>query len=501
MAAVDTPPGTDPNPKRNASRAAESATAAGASQLTKKAAASSPWAAAAVVGATAAKKVIDTGRDIRGDGAKGAGRVVAGGAARGASRVAGSETGRNPLVWFVVVAVLALLGIPAVALASLGGGSPNPLALQLSLTPALAGGGTADIPPIVYQAYVQAAAQASSFDPDCAVRPAILAGIGWKETTHGTFGGGVADADGDVAPPIIGVALNGTGGNMAIGDTDNGIWDGDTVWDRAVGPMQFIPSSWRIYGQDGNGDGIEDPHNVFDASLAAVAHLCAASPVDMNASEAALRTALFAYNRSSAYVNSVMERIAYYDLALLAGGGDPTVLLANPNFTACDSAITELETGQVDQRVISMLSILTQRYSIYVCPFIGQHYQCIGGGSLATRPTCTESHHWYGRAADISMVNGQPVNASNQAAKEIVEFFTTFASSDPARPTGIGSPWPEFSGLPGFFHDGDHTGHIHLGWCGPRYSGGQFGDSCPAGMQPSPTPFALTGPSVGGPAT
>ena len=38
--------------------------------------------------------------------------------------------------------------------------------------------------------------------------------------------------------------------------------------------MQFIPSTWMIYGADGNGDGIKDPFNIFDAALAAANYLC-----------------------------------------------------------------------------------------------------------------------------------------------------------------------------------------------------------------------------------
>lgn len=47
--------------------------------------------------------------------------------------------------------------------------------------------------------------------------------------------------------------------------------------------MQFIPSTWSNggpdgtgWGADGNGDGKKDPHNVFDAALAAGGYLCAA---------------------------------------------------------------------------------------------------------------------------------------------------------------------------------------------------------------------------------
>ncbi|MDH3369349.1 MAG: lytic transglycosylase domain-containing protein [Gemmatimonadota bacterium] len=386
---------------------------------------------------------------------------------------------KNPYVMVVIVVAVFMLAIVLGPIIWLGTGNanPNPLAVQLTFAQ-LAGGGTADIPPIVFSAYVNAAAQAATFDPNCALRPAILAGIGWRETTHGTFGGAMADATGDVAPPIIGIPLNGENNTAVIYDTDGGLWDQDTIWDRAVGPMQFIPSSWVLYGQDGNGDGVENPHNVFDAALGAVAHLCAASPTDMNASEDALRAAIFAYNHSTEYVDAVMARILYYDYALAAGfSSDPTALLANPNFSACAAAVADLETGQVDARAISVLSSIVQTHSIHVCPLKSGHYQCVGGGSLASNPYCTESHHWYGRGVDIGSVDGVAVTSSNASAHAIVQWLTTLPSGDPIRPN-VGSPWPEFNALPGFFHDSDHTDHIHLGFCGSRWSGGVWSDSC-----------------------
>ena len=169
------------------------------------------------------------------------------------------------------------------------------------------------------------------------------------------------------------------------------------------------------FGQDGNGDAVENPHNVFDASLAAVAHLCAASPTDLNASEDALRAAIFTYNHSTVYVDAVMTRILYYDYALAAGGfsSDPSALLASPNFSACSAAIGDLETGQIDPRAISVLSGIVQTHSIHVCPLKSGHYQCVGGGSLASRPDCTESHHWYGRGVDIGSVDGVAVSSAN----------------------------------------------------------------------------------------
>lgn len=158
----------------------------------------------------------------------------------------------------------------------------------------------ADIPPLLLSLY---AAQSNA----CSGLPwQVVAAIGKVESDHGRFGGSSIDDDGNVRPPIIGIALDGTGGTARIPDTDRGRYDGDIVWDRAVGPFQFIPSSWTIYGQDGNRDGVRDPNNVHDAVPATVAHLCPYGSVDD------IEAAIFAYNRSQAYVELVLEWAARY---------------------------------------------------------------------------------------------------------------------------------------------------------------------------------------------
>ena len=70
----------------------------------------------------------------------------------------------------------------------------------------------------------------------------------------------------------------------------------------ATGPMQFLPSTWRVYGQDGNGDGIKDITNVSDAIYGAANYLAVSGGSANN-----YRTALWSYNRSTRYYNKVME--------------------------------------------------------------------------------------------------------------------------------------------------------------------------------------------------
>jgi hypothetical protein len=82
----------------------------------------------------------------------------------------------------------------------------------------------------------------------------------------------------------------------------------------AEGWMQFLPSSWETYGVDANGDGYKDPYNPADAIFAAARYLRAAGAATN------VRGAIFSYNHSQAYVESVMLRAKLL-------GGTPSELL------------------------------------------------------------------------------------------------------------------------------------------------------------------------------
>jgi membrane-bound lytic murein transglycosylase B len=164
------------------------------------------------------------------------------------------------------------------------------------------------IPITALLAYKQAAARESGLDPSCGLTWPLLAAIGRVESDHGRFGGAVLHADGLSTPPIIGPALNGHGTALIL-DTDNGRLDGDTVYDHAVGPMQFIPSTWASWGVDANHDGVANPFNIFDAAAAAADYLCAAG--GNLTTYAGQARAVRSYNDSNAYIALVlsMERI------------------------------------------------------------------------------------------------------------------------------------------------------------------------------------------------
>jgi membrane-bound lytic murein transglycosylase B len=168
------------------------------------------------------------------------------------------------------------------------------------------------IPALALRAYREAESWAAGFDPTCKLPWSLLAGIGRIESNHGRHLGGAArfSPAGDVTPTILGPVLNGAG-TATIRDSDGGRWDGDFVWDRAVGPMQFIPSTWRSLGRDGNGDGVANPSNLFDAAVSAAGYLCLNSPGSMT-DDTNLRNAIYAYNHSWEYVSAVITWANFY---------------------------------------------------------------------------------------------------------------------------------------------------------------------------------------------
>ncbi|WP_328772367.1 lytic transglycosylase domain-containing protein [Streptomyces sp. NBC_00286] len=165
----------------------------------------------------------------------------------------------------------------------------------------------AGIPATVLDAYKKAEAALRESKPGCNLPWQLLAAIGKVES--GQARGGRVDADGTTTAPILGPVLNGNG-FANISDTDGGEFDGDTSHDRAVGPMQFIPSTWAWSGRDGNGDGTKDPNNIYDAALAAGHYLCRLDR-DMSVQKE-LNRAILSYNQSTEYLNLVLTWLEYY---------------------------------------------------------------------------------------------------------------------------------------------------------------------------------------------
>ena len=175
------------------------------------------------------------------------------------------------------------------------------------------------------QAYRTAALVVSS---DCHLPVSLLAAIGQVES--GNLRGHRLDAGHRAVPRVRGPVLDGDPFGR-VPDTDDGVLDGDRTWDRAVGPMQFLPATWIAYAVDLDGDGRLDPQDVEDAAGSAAVYLCQ-SGGDL-ADPASLRKAVLTYNHSRAYLRLVLAWMAAYDEAgLTAGSGLATLpaLLVRP---------------------------------------------------------------------------------------------------------------------------------------------------------------------------
>lgn len=159
------------------------------------------------------------------------------------------------------------------------------------------------IPSVALQAYGYAELSIAHASPTCRLNWTTLAAIGKIESDHGRGNGAKLTVNGKALPTILGVPLDGTGGRDSIPDTDAGELDGDQTWDRAVGPMQFIPSSWKQHAVDADGDGVKDPNDIDDAAFAAAAYLCA-SGHDLGTPDG-WYSAILTYNAVRAYARDV----------------------------------------------------------------------------------------------------------------------------------------------------------------------------------------------------
>jgi Transglycosylase SLT domain len=187
----------------------------------------------------------------------------------------------------------------------------EPVRAVLSSSQVIDSLGQSGLPSAAVDAYVRAAGRLATEDPSCGIRWTLLAAIGRVESNHGRFGGAMLRDDGYPTKPIRGIPLDGRPNVALIRDTDRGRLDGDTRYDRAVGPMQFIPSTWQSVGVDGNGDGRRDPNNLFDAAYGAARYLCDGDADLRNAD--ARGQAVRRYNNADAYVRVVLNLADMYE--------------------------------------------------------------------------------------------------------------------------------------------------------------------------------------------
>jgi hypothetical protein len=204
------------------------------------------------------------------------------------------------------------------------GGTTNPI-IAIPLAP-----GDLGIPGPVLDAYRSATARLATEQPGCHLTWPTLAGIGKIES--GNAAGRYISPDGTVTPTILGPRLDGTNATARILDTDHGTYDDDTTYDHAVGPMQFIPSTWHWAGRSAANPTAPapagNPNNIRDAAIAAAAYLCRAGNL---ADPATLAAAIHSYNPSDAYVHAVLAWAAGYTQA---NPGAVTTAAKTPHGTA-----------------------------------------------------------------------------------------------------------------------------------------------------------------------
>ncbi len=134
--------------------------------------------------------------------------------------------------------------------------------------------GRTDVPVPAVRAYARAVLAEPK---DCHLGWTTLAAIGLIESGHGEGQGARLSAAGISSPTITSSA-------------------------GAFGPMQFIASTWAQWKSDGDGDGLANIDDINDAAVSAMRYLCSYGDLRQPATWA---RAIYAYNHSDAYVQSI----------------------------------------------------------------------------------------------------------------------------------------------------------------------------------------------------
>jgi hypothetical protein len=187
--------------------------------------------------------------------------------------------------------------------------------------------GPGAIPGAVFAGYLHAETVLAMTAPRCHLEWPVVAAVGYAVSGHAR--GGQVDSGGRTVARLVGPRLTGSFGLLTIPDTDRGRWDGDMSWDRAVGPMQIVPSIWRRYSEPDRAD----PDSVGDSAVTAGRYLCAGG-ADLS-QPAELRAAIARYCASELFVASVLATERDYRALTRARptfgqGASPRTLGASP---------------------------------------------------------------------------------------------------------------------------------------------------------------------------
>jgi cell wall-associated NlpC family hydrolase len=141
------------------------------------------------------------------------------------------------------------------------------------------------------------------------------------------------------------------------------------------------------------------------------------------------------------------------------GHATARTLLSHARVVLEPDCAADLAADRVDPRVVALLARLARDHTITVSSLCSGHARFTAAGSVS-------SHH-LGRAADITAIDGAPVNAGNAAAREIAIGLQRLEA--PIRPDEIGTPWA-IAG-PGYWTDAAQQSHLHVGFARPIASG------------------------------
>ena len=140
-------------------------------------------------------------------------------------------------------------------------------------------------------------------------------------------------------------------------------------------------------------------------------------------------------------------------------GGPPSAqtlaLLGNSNVALSPAGRADLSAGLIDPRLVAVLARMADAHAIVVGPICSDHPKFDAGGSI--------SNHYWGRAADITAVDGVLVSPANGAAYAAAVSLASLPAS--IRPSEIGTPF--VIAAPGFFTDTAHQDHLHVGFDEP----------------------------------
>ena len=224
---------------------------------------------------------------------------------------------------------------------------------------------------------------------------------------------------------------------------------------RRSGPLGLDPTEWRRYSVDGDGDGIVRHSSVGD-SAATLARIAWA--------RGGLKAGIFTHNQAQWYVQEVLD-----EADRMAGSCKVRTIpwkIQFPEVTS--SAINwsnltlsnslekrDLDSGAIDPRIVGLIGAITQSHTITISSLRSDHSMYAASGHI--------SNHYFGRAMDIAVVDGEPcTNVSPQApCGRLGETLAQIAG--PSHPTeliycyDVDGPGPAWA-------QADHCDHVHAGF-------------------------------------